>query len=174
MKKQLRDDDIRLIPQLFILTKSIFEALEFHVYSISTNENKRGGKMDKTSLQMRVVIGSKEEENLDSLETMSKDLLESLNEIDDVKWILLRDENLPTDSKGTSLEWSPILLLLLSQSPQIWGVINAFFAWLMRDKSRSLELTIGENSLKVSGTSKEEQQKLIDWFKIQSGMRMDK
>jgi hypothetical protein len=130
--------------------------------------------MEKTDLQMQLIVSCENEENIDHIEKITKDLTDFLYEIEDLKWTPCRDDNFPENSKGTPIDWSPILILALSQAGQIWGVINAIIAWLMRDKSRTIELSVGENNLKLTGISRADQDKLVDWFKIQSGMRFDK
>lgn len=44
--------------------------------------------------------------------------------------------------------------------------------WLLKDRSRSLKLKIDSKELEVSGMSREEQQKLIEWFQEQSRLQV--
>lgn len=44
--------------------------------------------------------------------------------------------------------------------------------WLLKDRSRSLRLKIDSKELEASGLSRDEQQKLIEWFQEQARLQV--
>ena len=51
-------------------------------------------------------------------------------------------------------------------------IVEVIGGWLLKDRSRSLKLKLDSKELDVSGLSKEEQQKLIEWFQEQARLQV--
>jgi len=66
------------------------------------------------------------------------------------------------------------LLVKLAGSSGISSLLNVFGLILGKDRSRSLKLQVGNNSIEVTGLTKEEQKTLIEWFQTQAGLSFTK
>jgi hypothetical protein len=108
----------------------------------------------------------------EELDTFAKILSQELLEVEEIESIeLLHGGELQKGTKGISSATGS-LLIKLAESTGIATLINVFGSWLSRDKSRSLKLSIGENSIELTGLSETEQSELVDWFKIQAGLSL--
>ena len=71
----------------------------------------------------------------------------------------------PPGARAAELALLGSLLVTLARSPEMLkAVIAAVQAWLGGQRARSVELQIGGDTLKVSGVSSVEQQRLIELF----------
>jgi len=52
------------------------------------------------------------------------------------------------------------------------GLIAVLGSWLSRDKRWSVRLRMGHSKIEVSGVSEAAQTALIEWFQIQTGLRI--
>jgi len=70
-----------------------------------------------------------------------------------------------TKSAGDPLTWQTLLITLSASGGVLVTVVAALRDWLnKRQDLRSVELTIGGDSLKLSGATQEQRQQLIDAF----------
>jgi hypothetical protein len=78
----------------------------------------------------------------------------------------------PAGTRGLDLLAGGALLVSLSKSPELLKmVVSILQSWAASRPARSVELVVGGNSLKVTGISSDEQQRLIDLFVEQSARR---
>jgi hypothetical protein len=69
----------------------------------------------------------------------------------------------PEDAKGAGLLAAGQLVVGLVATPEVLAsVIAAVRSWLGRNRARSVKLTLGGDTLEVSGVSSADQQRLID------------
>jgi hypothetical protein len=69
----------------------------------------------------------------------------------------------PEESKGTGWLAAGELMVRLVTSPEVLAsIIAGVQSWLRRNSARSVKLTIGRDTLEVSGVSSAEQDRLID------------
>lgn len=94
----------------------------------------------------------------------TEDLLVNLQSVKNVT------SELMANSKS-ALEIGTILTEIIS-ADGLLSFANIIIAWLARDRSRRIKLQIGGNSIEASGLTREEQQKLIDWFQLQTSIKL--
>lgn len=120
------------------------------------------------SVQTKDGAGELELNNI--AENLAKDLmyLDVLESIEP-----LRNKQTETGEKGSGIVPGNLWVKIIETSGfgNLIGVLGSF---LKQDKNRSLKLQIGENSLEVTKLSKADQKELIEWFKIQTGMKFEK
>jgi hypothetical protein len=69
----------------------------------------------------------------------------------------------PEDAKGADLLAAGQLVVGLVATPEVLAsIIGAVRSWLGRNRARSVKLTLGGDTLEVSGVSSAEQEQLID------------
>jgi hypothetical protein len=69
----------------------------------------------------------------------------------------------PEDAKGADLLAAGQLVVGLVATPEVLAsIIGAVRSWLGRNRARSVKLTLGGDTLEVSGVSSAEQERLID------------
>lgn len=64
-------------------------------------------------------------------------------------------------------------LAKLADTKVIESFVKAIGSWLTRDRTCTLKLQIGANSIEAAGLTREEQRDLIRWFKVQAGLPSD-
>lgn len=121
--------------------------------------------MDQTVLAVTVTIEPDERTDMVELDEMRLRLRERLLETDVHSVEPIRAGSAPPWTRGVDLVTAGALLVSLSRSaPLLKSVIGAIQVWAANRPQRSVELTIGGNSLKVTGVASAEQQRLIDVF----------
>jgi hypothetical protein len=98
---------------------------------------------------------------------LAHNLISDLQEIDGVR--VFGDAG---DKLGTS-DFYAILAKLASASA-IDSFVKVIGSWLTRDRTCTLKLQIGTNSIEATGLTREEQRELIRWFRVQAGLRFDR
>jgi hypothetical protein len=69
----------------------------------------------------------------------------------------------PADSKGLPLGAIGGLLVQFALGPEgLRSVVSGVRSWLSRQRDSSVELTLGEDTIKVSGRDSDEQKRLVD------------
>jgi hypothetical protein len=97
--------------------------------------------------------------------TLSDDLVAELSKL---KGIIVTREN---DGKaGIAI---PFLLKFLNATA-VDSFGKSILGWLVRDRSRQLKFQIGDKMMEASNLTEKQQQELIQWFKTQAGMHLDK
>jgi hypothetical protein len=93
-------------------------------------------------------------------------------------------ENLLSDLqsiKGVNSEMLPGTKSGLGAGTMISSIVEAgglvsfikiILGYLTKDRSRTLKLQIGDNVIEASGLTSKEQRDLIDWFQLQTGMKL--
>jgi len=67
-----------------------------------------------------------------------------------------------------SLAGAEIIAAEVIKTGAVTKIAEVIGGWLLKDRSRSLKLKIGDNELDVSGLNEKEQQDLIEWFQKQA------
>jgi hypothetical protein len=120
-------------------------------------------------------VGSPEGDAQD-IEDLTISLTDELQVLDGVRSVArLRAATPPAGTKGDPLTGS--LLVTLAGSAGISALVTAIGAWLAAGRNRRLKIKIGKNELDVpvdSSLGKPDVQALLDWFKIQSGMSIER
>jgi len=109
----------------------------------------------------------------EGLDELAQELSRDLRELDSVQSVEpVRVSKTPERAKGPSIDIGTILIKIAE-----FGGLSAFVTvlatWLTRDKSRTLKLQLGENVIELTGLSKSEQAELVQWFRTQTGLRLD-
>lgn len=128
---------------------------------------------DKTEEENQLLINiesvSKEEEDPEELERITRNLREDLAEadaIEKVDLVIKEGEKAPEGSKsGAEVAALGSLLVTLGASAAssvIPNLGNTLQSWLTRHERRKISLEMGGDKLEVTGVSDKEQQKLID------------
>lgn len=106
-------------------------------------------------------------------DAMAHELMRDLDTLDYIDSVgFASTGKLPDGAKGFSIDVGA-LIVKIAEAGGVSTLINILGSWLLRDKSRTLKLQIGNNSLEVTGVSEAEQAELIQWFKTQTGMQLD-
>ena len=74
---------------------------------------------------------------------------------------------------GLAMEIGTLLIQAGVAAVAIKGMFDILQSWLSRSERRKLTLHIGENNVEVTGMSKSQQRKLIEWFQSETGFHLD-
>ena len=78
----------------------------------------------------------------------------------------------PADSKGVALGGMGGLLVKFAFSPEgLRAVVSGVRSWLSRQRGSSVELTFGDDTIKVSGRDSDEQKRLVDLWIARHGVK---
>ncbi|MDH2388189.1 hypothetical protein QCN29_05170 [Streptomyces sp. HNM0663] len=114
---------------------------------------------------MRVVPGV--DEDAAELDALARQLRAELLELDVDGVERLTAEDLPALAKGVGTTMGA-LVVRLGITQGLRAVVNAVKRWAARSE-KSVEITFGEDSLKVTGISSEQQERLIEiWLERQN------
>ncbi len=102
---------------------------------------------------------------------LARQLLTELAELDTVSAELAPGTVAPVGAKGDPVTIGAILVKV-AEVGGITGLIAILGSWLSRDERRTVTLQIGNNKIEVSGVSEATQTALIEWFQIQTGLRI--
>ena len=85
-------------------------------------------------------------------------------EVEDVRHV--RQGEAPPGTRGLDVATAGALLVAINQSvPVVGGVVAAVRRWLAGGShSRTVELTVGENTIRLDASTQEQQQALVDDF----------
>ena len=112
-----------------------------------------------------------DEKDLDELAHLLSDELFELDNIESIE--IATSSQPPVGAKGSPIELGTILIKV-AEAGGFVALVSFFSNWLARDRRRSLKLSIGDDSIELTGLSKAEQQELTRWFQIQTGLRLDR
>lgn len=130
--------------------------------------------MEHNTVNIQISLGASSDADEEELEILSYELIRELNEVEGTQSIeFSRIREMPQGAKGLAIDWG-MVALTITQAGIISGLITALSSWLAKEKGRTLELTIGDKSLKLTGLSRKEQQELLEWFQTQAGLRLDR
>jgi len=107
-----------------------------------------------------------------ALDELARQLSDELDALDMVSAELARGGELPEGAKGGPIAIGTVLVKV-AEVGGITALITALSSWLSRDERRAVTLQIGENKLEATSISAEEQADLIQWFKTQTGLRLE-
>jgi hypothetical protein len=102
----------------------------------------------------------------DRLAELSEDLRAELLGLDVQDVTLVRAGQSPPDSRGTDLATAGLLLVLIKDSMDLVGhMITVLRSWLGRSTtSRTVELTVGDRTLRLTNASSDQQDRLVEEF----------
>jgi hypothetical protein len=127
--------------------------------------------MTQESTVLLIRLGAGADADSEELDELAHQLRDDLNQLDEVSAELATGGELPKGAKGEPLTIGAILVKL-AKAGGITGLLAVLGSWLSRDERRTVTLQIGENKLEVTGISKVEQARLIEWFQTQAGLQM--
>lgn len=130
--------------------------------------------MTEAGIALYVSVGGGPEADREDLDELARGLARELREVDCVESVEpAAGDRPPEGAKGLSVAAVGTLLLKLAEVGGVSALTGALGAWLSRDKSRTLNLHLGDSSLEVTGLSQEEQQDLVRWFQSQAGLSLE-
>lgn len=98
-------------------------------------------------------------------------LAEELREIDSVETTRVDcDQPSPEGAKGNAPDFTSIFVNVMGVGA-LGPLASSLLLWITRDRSRTIELTVNNNSIKLTGLSPLEQQDLVKWFKTQASKK---
>ena len=101
----------------------------------------------------------------------ARQLLTELAELEAVSAELAPGGAAPVGAKGDPLTIG-VILVKIAEVGGITGLIAILGSWLSRDERRTVALQMGDNKIEVSGVSEATQTALIEWFQLQTGLRI--
>ena len=128
--------------------------------------------MSLKATDLFITVSAGTDSDSEELDELARQLLDELVEWDLLSAELARGGKLPEGVKGEPIEVGT-LLVKIAEAGGITGLVSILGSWLSRDKRRALTLQIEDNKLEVTGITKEEQARLIKWFQIQTGLRLE-
>jgi hypothetical protein len=104
-----------------------------------------------------------DDERLDALTTALRRELMVLD-VEDVEWV--RQGEIPPGARAVELAAVGALLVIFKESAElVKGIVTAVRSWMMAaPPGRSVEITVGDATLKVASATVEQQDKLIIEF----------
>jgi hypothetical protein len=123
-------------------------------------------------------ISREEDIDLEELERNTQNLHDELNELDVIEKVnfVTKGEQAPDGSKsgGEVVALGSLVATLAASagSAFIPSLANTLQSWLTRHEKRKITLEIGGDKIEVTGTSDQEQQKLIDTWISNHTQRM--
>jgi len=109
-------------------------------------------------------------DDIDEIDDLARQFLDELAEIGSVvvAYPASVDKVIDDGAKGAPIEVGDLLVKIV-KAGGLTKVISTIFSWLSRDERRSISIKIDDNQIDVTGISKAEQTKLIEWFQLQTG-----
>jgi hypothetical protein len=127
--------------------------------------------MTQESTVLLIRLGAGADADSEELDELAHQLRDDLNQLDEVSAELATGGELPKGAKGEPLTIGAILVKI-AKAGGITGLLAVLGSWLSRDERRTVTLQIGENKLEVTGISKVEQARLIEWFQTQTSLQI--
>jgi len=122
---------------------------------------------DALELRVDVQCADGDAEEVDELTARLRNRLLELD-VADVSPVRLGPP--PAGSKGADVAVIGALLVQLATSSGLAAVVSTIRGWLGGGGSRTIKLSVGEDSLEVTGASSDQQQQLIDdWLSRHAG-----
>lgn len=112
------------------------------------------------------VSGLETTQAVSHVEVAFDELIHQLHDVDDVQMKIL------TGQKG--LTTSNVIVAEFFKAGAGTKIAEILGNWLIKDRSRSLRIKIGDRELEATGISKQEQAELIQWFERQSTLYLPK
>jgi hypothetical protein len=128
--------------------------------------------MSLNATDLFITVNSGTDSDSEELDELTRQLLDELAELHLLLVELARGGKLPEGAKGEPIGVGTILVKI-AEAGGITGLVSVLGSWLSRDKRRALKLQIGDNKLEVTGITRGEQARLIKWFQIQTGLRLE-
>jgi|GEM_PF-3480500 len=128
--------------------------------------------MTSELVNLYVSVNSTSDIDNEDIDEMARDLMQELIDLDGIGSVDLVAQKSPEGAKGPGIDFGTVLVKIVEVGG-ISTLITVLGTWLSRDRSRTLKLQIDDKSLEITGISKTEQADLIQWFKIQTGIRLD-
>jgi hypothetical protein len=127
-------------------------------------------------MTLRVFVSAKAEEDLIQRTPVSRqwseELLSGLSQLPGVTLA-----KAPSDSASEGVKSGPpesAFIVEMAGTASIAALVKTVASWLLRDRTRTIKFQIGDKVIEATGLTQEEQQRLIDWFQIQAGLRIDR
>jgi hypothetical protein len=112
---------------------------------------------------LRLAIGD-EQTPVTLTEQATADMYEELSQVPGISVSRAASESAPGTKSGTALQAGELLVSFVSGGG-VTGLVAAVKLWTSRDKGRSAELHLASGeSIKVSGTSREQVERMINSF----------
>lgn len=128
--------------------------------------------MPQETFDIFVHVGAGANADPEELDDLASQLSNEINQLDTISAELVQGNELPNGAKGTAIDIGNILIKI-AEYGGIAGLATILGSWLSRDERRTITLQIGENKLELTGITQTEQASLIQWFKSQTGLRLD-
>ena len=113
---------------------------------------------------MIIYVSPTKQEITNSQPTQFDDLMSQIMLIDGI--------NLNNETGQKGFPAPELLAVEVVKSGVLTKLADVIGGWLIKDRSRSLRLKIGNNELEVKGLSEAEHKELIKWFQIQAGLHL--
>ena len=128
--------------------------------------------MTGQTTQLMLNIDAGPETDVEELEQITRRLREELAELEVEAVDLVRQGEVPRGAKaGDPIAWGALLVALTASGGVFTTLINTLQSWLTRHERRSVTLETDGDKLEVTGTSSEEQQRLINaWLSRHPGI----
>jgi hypothetical protein len=146
--------------------------VSWSLYKEQYHGHQGGVKMLQATMNFLITVGAGADADSQELDELALQLCDELTELDIVSAELARGSKLPEGAKGDPTTVGTILIKI-AEVGGIAGLTTLLGSWLSRDERRTLTLQLGENKLEITGISEAEQAKLIQWFQMQTGLRLE-
>ncbi len=118
---------------------------------------------DRLAIVVRLSVEA--EADAEAVDSLTNQLRDQLLELDVDSVVPVSSGEAPPDTRAIDVIALGSLLVTLAKSPELFKALtSALQSWLGGRPARSVELQIGGDTLKVSGVSSDEQQRLIQLF----------
>lgn len=126
--------------------------------------------MNTEPMLIQVSIVKGELDDTEFTAQLIEQLAEELQQIDAVIDVEPCRTELPGGAKGTPVDFGAILITI-AEGSGITTLVTSLIGWVSRDRSRTLKLTLNDNSIELTGLSAKDQATLIKWFKIHASAK---
>ena len=127
------------------------------------NHTEKGNAMAQTINDLLVSVEKTSDAGEEARGELARQLLVELGELEAVTAQLAS----PTAASIGAIA------VKIAKTDGISSLISILSSWLSRDEQRILSLQLGHNKLEVSGVSDATQTALIEWFQLQTGLRIE-
>ena len=99
-----------------------------------------------------------------NFEPLLRDLIYELDTISGVDQVVPKQLATQERAKGSDVDLTQLFITVVSTGA-FTSLVQSLMGWVTRDRSRTVEIQLGENSVKLSGIGKDEQREVLELFR---------
>lgn len=105
------------------------------------------------------------------VQRLAGELADRLRALDNVEVVEFQALDGVGTQEGARTSAAGKMIVQLSKAEAVQNLVDELSLWLASDRSRSMQLEVGNHYLEISGMSGAEQNELLEWFRNQAAFQ---